>query len=209
MLRLLIAKYNKDSILKIESEILPELNSYEAKRINDYNFENKAHRIAAFYLLKIQLNYFEEIFSLFEIKRDSFHKPFFKDSVFDFSISHSKNYVVCLASKSQKVGVDIEFEEQNLENIDSDFFCSAEKKSLLQQNDPELFYFLHTRKEAFSKAVGLGVFLEHKLFDAQNENLFFNDTQWYLKSLKTVKAYSLSYATNKKNTFCEILEINI
>ena len=209
MLRLSIAKYKRESVSAIESEILLELNPYESKRIREYTFKNKEHRIIGFHLLKNQLNYFKEPFSLFELQRNSFHKPYFNNTSFDFSISHSNNYVVCLASESEKVGVDIEFEEQELINMDSDFFCSSEKESVRQQKGREFYYYLHTRKEAFSKAIGQGIFLEHKLFDVQNESIFFNNDEWFLNSLNLLRDYSLSYASNKKKSFFEIIDIEI
>lgn len=195
MLHLIIAKYNSSSVSLIENEIMEQLNPYEFNRINKYNGENKEHRIIGFELLRQQLAYFNQKISLYDIKRSQFHQPYFESIPFQFSISHSKDYVICLASEITPLGVDIAFEDANLINLDSDFLNHDEKAKLYENNNTKYFFYLHTRKEAISKALGLGIYLDYSTIDVQSDALVYNNNNWFLSTLNIINNYTISYAT--------------
>lgn len=207
MLHLLIAKYSTNSVLNFEREIVASLNQYELDRLQQYNIEKRTQKIIGFYLLTNQLDFFDQPFKLNDLQRTSYHKPFFKDSSFDFSISYSKNYVVCLASKQAIVGVDIEFNDTGLINYDSPFLSISEQEKLKEKDNEAYFYHLHTRKEAFSKALGLGVFLDQQNFDLQNESIDYNQQTWHITTLTNLENHTLSYVSNNKSLIVKISEI--
>lgn len=80
-------------------------------------------------------------------------KPY-KKSVL-FNLSHSKDMVVLVTSKTHEVGVDIEYIEDEIKDgIDS--FSFGEKLSPIE------FYFKWTRREAIGKCTGKGIFTNFK-----------------------------------------------
>jgi 4'-phosphopantetheinyl transferase len=207
MVNLIIAKYHTSSISALEKEIVTMLNPYELNRINNYNDENKEHRIIGFELLMQQLAYFNQKISLFDLKRTQFHQPYFKNTPFQFSISHSKDYVICLASTVTTLGVDIEFEDANLINLESDFLNEDEKLSLSINNNAKYYYYLHTRKEAISKTLGLGIYLDYNKIDVQENSVEWESNNWFLKTLHNIDNYSISYATKIENVAINISKL--
>lgn len=86
-------------------------------------------------------------------------KPFLKGfSGFHFNISHTNWAVIIFISKSC-VGVDAErIREINLK-ISNKFFCSQEKEFVLRSCDKtSAFFEVWTRKEAYTKYLGTGIF---------------------------------------------------
>ena len=207
MLHLIIAKFNQAAVSFIEKEIMKQLNPYECNRVNHYQEDNKAHRIIGFELLRQQLVYFNQEIPLFDLQRSPYHQPYFKNTPFQFSISHSKEYVVCLASVTTPVGVDIEFEDANLINLESEFLNADEKAQLAVNNTTKYFFYLHTRKEAISKALGLGIYLDHDTVDVQNDSLAHQNHHWFLTTPDIMDHYTISYATSINNLDINISEI--
>jgi phosphopantetheinyl transferase len=207
MLHLIVSKYNRSALSSIEKDMMMLLNPYECNRVNHYQDENKAHRIIGFELLRQQLAYFNQKTPLFDLQRSQFHQPYFKDSPFQFSISHSKDYVVCLASVTSLVGVDIEFEDANLMNLESGFLNTDEQAQLVLNNTAKYFFYLHTRKEAVSKALGLGIYLDHHTIDVLCDSLAYQHHHWFLTTTHIIDNYTLSYATTLNNMDINISEI--
>jgi phosphopantetheinyl transferase len=207
MINLIIAKYHSLSILDLEKQTVALLNPYELNRVNNYNGENKEHRVIGFELLRQQLDYFNQKISLFDLQRTQFHQPYFKNTPFQFSISHSKNYVICLASTVTPLGVDIEFEDSSLINLESDFLNVDEKLSLSINNNAKYYYYLHTRKEAISKALGLGIYLDYNRIDIQKNSVEWESNNWFLKTLHNIDNYSISYAAKIENVAINISKL--
>lgn len=93
-------------------------------------------------------------------KTDSFGKsslPEFRN--FHFNISHSEAYII-LALGKVPLGIDLEYLKDSFAFRDllSSTFQSSEIRNILEDKKPvEKFFELWTRKEAFVKAVGLGL----------------------------------------------------
>ncbi|MCW2118730.1 4'-phosphopantetheinyl transferase family protein [Flavobacterium sp. 7A] len=194
MLRILISKLNIDSDLELE--LLAQLNEYELTRVGNSNLKSRKQKLVGFYLLKKQLDYFEQTNSVKDLKRNEFHKPFFLNTFFDFSISYSKEYVVCMASVQAKVGVDIEFNDLKQVNFESPFFSKSEQIKLKESKNIFDFYVLHTRKEAFSKAVGKEIFLPFEEFDTTCKTFYYNDKIWNFETVSPLGNYTLSYVSD-------------
>jgi 4'-phosphopantetheinyl transferase len=107
-------------------------------------------------------------------------KPYLKnnsggsDFKLQFNISHSKDYSVLAFTKDREIGVDIEkIDEKSYLELADRFFSKKEKK-LLHAHDSDIeavklgFYRLWTRKEAYLKAIGLGL---HYPLDAFSVNI--------------------------------------
>jgi 4'-phosphopantetheinyl transferase len=87
------------------------------------------------------------------------------DSPIRFNLSHSGDLALFAFTANCEIGVDLE-EVQNMSDIEqiaSRYFCRAEASELLSIADTELkqkaFYRCWTRKEAYVKAVGDGLYV--------------------------------------------------
>ena len=133
-----------------------------------------------------------------------------------FNLSHSEFRAVIVVNVSQDIGVDLEYIQEKKEKgeIVKRFFTEAEYKEYLSLDDDEQllgFYNLWTRKEAFVKALGEGMFHSLKGFtvnaspgkDAQI--IAFTDNadevgNWQLHSFKPEESYcaAISWRGPKK-----------
>ncbi len=71
-------------------------------------------------------------------------KPFLESEQYHFSISHCGMYAAAIASKQERVGIDIELVTEKIERVKHKFtnpdellFLNEEYKAFLQQFDPE------------------------------------------------------------------------
>ena len=79
-----------------------------------------------------------------------------------FNVSHTQGYVICVFSLHDRVGVDIEYLNDEIDIIElaSQYFAPAEIKELFKtplNGQIGRFYEYWTMKEAYTKAIGLGL----------------------------------------------------
>lgn len=96
-------------------------------------------------------------------------KPFLKDSLLRFNISHSVNRAVFAFTKFHEVGVDIEFKKDmnDAHEIARRFFSEIEIEEMMKLKVDEIktgFFNCWTRKEAFIKCIGEGLSFPLKNF---------------------------------------------
>lgn len=91
-------------------------------------------------------------------------RPYYPDSGFDFSLSHSGNYAVCAYTEAGRVGVDIEYIDAGKASLRfAKRFFSRDEHDYLSKFDPNgkdlaaEFFKIWTAKEAFLKALGYGL----------------------------------------------------
>jgi 4'-phosphopantetheinyl transferase len=96
-------------------------------------------------------------------KKTSHGKPYIDDAALQFNLSHSQDCVVVAVSREHELGVDVENTQRE---VDCDalvkrFFSAEENDEYLSYSTPEArrlaFYRGWTRKEAYVKAIGLGL----------------------------------------------------
>ncbi len=85
-------------------------------------------------------------------------KPFLKDDIFHFSISHCGNYAAAIVSTQNRVGVDIEIPHQKIEKIQHKFLSEKEKNILSETGGDtiEKLTMAWSIKEAMFKWYGTG-----------------------------------------------------
>lgn len=92
-------------------------------------------------------------------------KPYLADEAYHFSISHCGNYAAAIASKKNRVGVDIEIPQQKIERISHKFLVPEEIQVLnINSYDPyHMLTLAWSIKETIFKWYGLGQvdFREH------------------------------------------------
>lgn len=100
-------------------------------------------------------------------------KPYLEnyDDVY-FSISHSKDYVICIVSDCE-IGIDIEHIEDINLNIAKRFFTESEYNNIIsaEGRDAQLnvFYDCWTKKEAYIKWAGKGLACPLNSFDVYDK----------------------------------------
>lgn len=147
---------------------------------------------------------------------NEFKKPFCsQDPNLYFNMSHSNDYIAYVFSYSYKSGIDIEFIRNipKIENLFSSIASPGETLAFEKQNKIDKIYFFYktwTIKEAFLKALGIG--LTYPLsdiettvipkerfkvlkFDVNKEAL----TGWTFMPIKFIPGYLGTVAVEKKN----------
>ncbi len=135
-------------------------------------------------------------YSLADIKYTNLEKPFFNDSI-DFNISHAGNYVICAISLTNKIGVDVEeIKIIPLDDFTSNFSDREWADILKNENDFYCFYKYWTQKEAFLKAIGMGLNVPLKDAEIINNKITWENTEWYLHEIKLDVGYISHLSTN-------------
>lgn len=88
-----------------------------------------------------------------------------------FNVSHSKKLAVCALTLEHRIGIDVESTARRTNPKVADYFLSPrEKSNYLQASETdrrELFYRYWTLKEAYAKALGMGLSLRFTNFSFQ------------------------------------------
>lgn len=89
-------------------------------------------------------------------------KPFIKNTVLQFNLSHSHDMAVLAVTKNTEVGVDIEYQQRDRSTLDiaKRFYSPLEYKNLIalpEAQQTQAFFNIWSRKEAFIKALGRGL----------------------------------------------------
>jgi 4'-phosphopantetheinyl transferase len=113
-------------------------------------------------------------------------KPLLADGTVHFSLSHRRG-VSIIALADQPVGVDLEFADSQVEidSIGARFFAPDEREALRPLPEDarrSLFFRLWTRKEAFVKALGVGIAGSFTEFTALDDAVEWDNARWTLES---------------------------
>ena len=131
-----------------------------------------------------------------DIKLTKFKKPYLDDS-FDFNISHSGEFIVCAICLTGKVGVDIEEIKPVLPEEFKMYFSNNEWDTIIQSNNSIVtFYKYWTQKEAFLKAIGMGLNIPIKEVEIFDNKITWKNTEWLLHELKLDKRYIAHLSSN-------------
>lgn len=149
--------------------------------------------------------------------RNAQGKPFLQDSRLEFNVSHSRDRLLIAVTAGRAVGVDIEFRRSglNFASIAKRWFAPEEQK-FFQTLDPssareaaltrgsdhrerqkpeEVFFEIWAKKEAYVKALGIGIYKELNTFAVPlGETPFFpsigKDGQWFFQTLEIDSGYA-------------------
>jgi 4'-phosphopantetheinyl transferase len=145
-----------------------------------------------------------------------FHKPGLQASSgkeLCFNLSHSGNYILFAFSWAKELGIDIE-QIRDMQDADSiiERFCSEKEKveyfSIQKENRTKAFFKCWTRKEAYIKARGDGLYFplnnftvsikpdtQPALIEVKDEPL--ENNRWKLHDLKINDLYSSALVADK------------
>ena len=181
-----------------------EVSELRRKKADSYRFEDDKKRcIISELLLRKALNSFGLNPKEITYRFNEHEKPFLKDySDIFFSISHSKDYVLCIACDTE-VGIDIEYVEDINLNIAKRFFTEFEYKAIVSLENHskrlEKFYDCWTKKEAYIKWTGIGLSCSLDSFNV------YDKLDAELLTVDIFKDYKCSICTKEKITDLEIL----
>lgn len=160
-------------------------------RIERYRqFTDRQARIAGKMLLLKALQMAGYSYTLHHLQQDQQYRPFIHRD-FDFNISHSGRYAVCVFSKAGRVGVDIEEKKPFLlESVAASF--RAEEQAIISNSSQPLddFYQLWTQKEAVLKAEGSGLHIPLQEVGAPHHNrVLLRGREWFVQQIAIAENY--------------------
>lgn len=149
-------------------------------------------------------------FKLSDMKYNSYGRPFFRESSFDFNISHSGEFAAVAFTREGKVGVDIEVKTQpELSDFEGVFPPSVYKEIASSDDKNELFYRYWTMLESAIKADGRGLWLiDSKVVQIENGNIVINGKTWFSSQLNINPLISCNISSERENKTTEVLILN-
>jgi len=183
------------------------LDAIEQKRVDHFKFvRDKNHFVVSHAILRILLSKYlscapDEI----TFEYNDHGKPFLNHAL-QFNLSHSKDYAVVAITLNDPIGVDIEYQQpvDRMDAIVHRFFSAKEIEAYCALPDDQKvsgFYNAWTRKEAFVKAIGKGIFYALNHFDVTlgplAKILSIKDqeaSEWQLRAFDTVPNYAAAVA---------------
>ncbi len=135
-------------------------------------------------------------YSLYNLKFTELERPYF-DNYIDFNISHSGEYVICVISLTNKIGVDVEeIQDISIEDFENNFSSKEWEDIMNANNKLYSFYTYWTKKEAFLKAIGMGLNIPLNKTEILNNKIIWNNTEWFLNEIKIDERY-ISYSSTQ------------
>jgi 4'-phosphopantetheinyl transferase len=157
-------------VIAREAEHLDLLSNDEIARFERFKFEKDRRLfLTARALLRISLSRYADIKpSEWKFQQTVKGKPYLNDSTeipaFSFNVSHSGHLAVCAITLRHQIGVDIESTTRQADPRVTKYFMSPLEMSQYEKARPdkkqELFYRYWTLKEAYAKALGMGLSLQ-------------------------------------------------
>lgn len=182
------------------------LNRKEIKQAGRYRFyEDKMRYVAGKILTRLLLKHYlggSEII----LRNGKYGKPYHKEITgrknVEFNISHSGKKVLAVFSCSYKVGIDVQEIKviPDYAKIAENFFSEEEATDIMQNDRLELFYQYWSAKEAYLKALGIGLNRGMDFFSVKDEKIIERGkekTEWYLYPVK-MKDYAAYVAIQEK-----------
>lgn len=193
-----INNFSFDLLFKKYKTFLP---SYLLTKISqNKNNNNKMLSMLGIHLFMKGSSYLgKKINILSKITLSEYGKPHFSDNSLYFNISHSEDTVACIISETNSVGIDIEYQKTiNYKSLN--IYTVKEEKIVQQATNPiHCFYRIWTLKEAITKCLGYGLYMNFKDVDTTNNPILINKKKIYTNSFMLNDNIQCSYATTNRN----------
>jgi 4'-phosphopantetheinyl transferase len=196
------------------AELSGMLNPQEKERADKFIAKNAKNNfiVARGILRNLLANYLSTEPQKLSFQQNQYGKIRIEASELQFNISHSCDLALFAFTLKHPIGVDIEFIRDDFDFIPiaQRFFSAKENLDLLAlPTDQQLqaFFNCWSRKEAFIKAVGTGVFCALNEFSVevsdkkegrlqiQFTSAEFNSKDWSLEALDPMEGYAGAFAT--------------
>ena len=182
------------------TDFIQTLNKVVKEKLTPLNRRKQNQRMSSLLALS---NYFELNnlpYSVDSINYSNKGKPFLNEHIkFNFAYAEDK---VLIGISNVEIGVDIESIRPMIFEDFKIYLTETEIDHLLKLDDnSEQITYYWTRKEALSKALGLGSFVDFRTLDVVKDSLRCHEQDYQLESFKYAN-YWISFAYNcesKKN----------
>lgn len=129
------------------------MNNVDLNYLKHFNGEIRKKKLYGILLQKfiIKLNYnipYNEIF----IKKSEYNKPYYNTN-FHYNLSYSKDYIIIAYSHNSEIGIDIQYESKNIENI----LIKYGNRTDIMKNNIEENIKIWTKIESYLKMTGYGL----------------------------------------------------
>lgn len=135
-----------------------------------------------------------------ELLYTDYNKPFFESGYIKFNISHSGTLVICAATETTDIGIDIELlNEIDIWSFRQQMTETEWKNIVFSDNIKNSFYNYWTQKEAVIKAHGQGLSLPLKSFEIIQNRAIVNNEEFFLKEIKVNSDYKCHLSVQCKH----------
>ncbi len=143
------------------------MNNSDLNYLKHFNGAIRKKKIYGILLQKfvIKLNYnipYNEIF----IKKNEYDKPYY-DKNFHYNLSYSKDYIIIAYSHNSEIGIDIQYESKNIENI----LIKYGNRNDIMKNNTEDNVKIWTKIESYLKMIGYGLIKLNNIRILSNNNI--------------------------------------
>lgn len=189
------------------------LSTDEVTKAKRFHFDKHRIRYVNAHLAKrfILAHYLETLPKTIEFFQGDYGKPYIKNNPdkWHFNLSHSANKALIGITKACEIGVDIEqIKDRELLLLAKRFFANHEAKAIENCQDGKtqqnLFFQVWSQKEAFIKAIGLGLRyplekFETPIFPSPKEEvtLDLEAKPWYISS-RQLDDFAFAWCSQKK-----------
>lgn len=135
----------------------------------------------------------------FLICRDQHNRPIFPNSPgWHFSISHSGDLVVSILACHLQVGIDIEKKVPLSYDDFRSHYSADEWRFVNDKNDLTRFYSIWTRKEAITKAEGVGIVVDLSKLNTMENPVYFPESEkyWHVNNIDIHEEYVMTVAVS-------------
>lgn len=190
----------------------------EKKHANQFYFEKDKIRyiVSRGILRKIISEYIKYPPEVIQFEYANYGKPYLNTAQNSiklyFNLGHSHNSIVYVITKNFDIGVDIEMYQNNFDLKEVAKFCFSRNENkklhaLPKEEQYDYFYKIWTLKEAFTKALGVGLSYNLKkvnieLINQENYTLILNnclkeESNWMLQMFSTYTNYYAAFVTKQ------------
>ncbi len=125
-------------------------------------------------------------------------KPFIENHPLEFNLSHSRERTLIAVTSGRQVGIDIEFRRKDLsmEAIAARWFAPEERAFFQSlQNPCDGFFDIWAKKEAYVKALGIGIYKNLNTFAVPTggepgDPMMGTDGKWFFQTLGIAPDYA-------------------
>jgi len=214
----------QDDLLKL---LESTLSADESQRAARFHFPTDRNRFIAAHgcLRDVLRRYLHCESGQLTFRSNPYGKPALRDHKLEFNLSHSGDFALIAITREQKVGVDVEQIRSGISPhvIARQYFSKtevAELEMLPLEEREAAFFTCWTRKEAYSKAQGLGLSLPLESFDVSltpHEPALLRATRpdsseaarWTLSSLDIDSCYQAAVAVEGQGLEFRLWDWNI
>ena len=213
------------AVLDQPQDIIQRLSTWlavdEKKRADCFRFEQDCRRyiVGRGVLRGLLAHYLSSTPERVQLSYGPNGKPFLADVCnkenLCFNLSHSEGYALFAFTQDREIGVDIEYVHAfgEMEEIAKGFFSSDEHlalKTLSKAEKKTTFFNFWTRKEAFVKAVGMGLSHPFDQIDVsqcpgrpvlamKNDRCSGKESLWSIHDLNAVPGFAAAFAVEGRN----------